>query len=165
MRQSFRAPRTALLPQMSGRGCERRNVRVRAFKPPFIPIEETVMKSFHSTILFSAIALSAASIASASEDAQSPLGQVTVRHSSPAAVSSKHSAQISDCTPPNSADVCAAFHVEVRRNFNSREIGMLFGSATAYPESRGSYSKVAERYENFVRNYDEKHLTAFASTK
>jgi hypothetical protein len=124
------------------------------------------MKSFNSTILFSTIALSLASIASAaSDDTQSSLGQVTVRHSAPNAVSSKHSAQVSDCTPPNSAEVCAAFHTEVRRNFNSREIGMLFGSATAYPESRTSYSKVAERYENFVRNYDEKHLTAFASTK
>ena len=52
-----------------------------------------------------------------------------------------------DCTPPNDSQVCSAWHAEIRRNCSSREIGMLFGAATSYPEYRSSYSKVKERYD------------------
>ena len=63
----------------------------------------------------------------------------------------------SDCTPPNDRAICAAWHEEIRRNFTSREIGMLFGAATSYPEYKTSYSKVKVRYDRlqgeFAANY------------
>ena len=68
-------------------------------------------------------------------------------------------AALEDCTPPNANDsaMCAAFQDAIRRNFSEREIGMLFGAATAYPEYRTSYSWVKERYqwlqEDFAANY------------
>src|ERR1700756_3686722 len=52
-----------------------------------------------------------------------------------------------DCTPPNDSQLCSAWHAEIRRNFSSREIGMLFGAATSYPEYRTTYSSVKERYD------------------
>lgn len=64
-----------------------------------------------------------------------------------------------DCTPPNSAKVCAEWHDEIRRNFSSREIGMLFGSATAYPESLTSYSRVKERYQQLQGSFAASHLS------
>jgi len=69
------------------------------------------------------------------------LAPVIVRGISPAA--------LDDCTPPNAADtsLCAVWQDVLRRNFTEREIGMLFGAATAYPEYRTSYSRVKERYE------------------
>src|SRR5262249_43195123 len=53
---------------------------------------------------------------------------------------------VEDCTPPTGAPECAAFHALIRQHFSDREIGMLFGGATAYPEYRTSYSSVRERY-------------------
>jgi hypothetical protein len=115
-----------------------------------------------TVLLSTVISLSAiAGFANAAEP-QSSLGQVTV-HSGPASAKGSQSAYTLDCAPPNSSEDCAAFHREIRRSFSRREIGMLFGSATAYPEYRTSYSKVTERYDNFTRTYDEQHLTAFAS--
>ena len=58
---------------------------------------------------------------------------------------------VEDCTPPSTAPACAGFHALIRQNFSDREIGMLFGAATAYPEYRTSYSSVRERYDNLVR--------------
>ncbi len=116
-----------------------------------------------TSLLSIAIALSAAaSIAQA--DPQSPLSPVVV-HSERSSVKGPHSGYTLDCTPPNAVAECAAFHKEIRRNFSDREIGMLFGSVTAYPESRTSYDRTARRYDAFTRAYDEQHLTAFASTK
>ncbi|MBS0582785.1 MAG: hypothetical protein JSS42_06760 [Proteobacteria bacterium] len=101
-----------------------------------------------------------ASAASAA-DPQAPLDPVTVR-SIPAKAPAMPAMLTLDCTPPNSAQQCGAFHGEVRRHFSNREIGMLFGAATAYPEYRSSYSFVKSRYENFAREYDARNLTAFA---
>ena len=69
-----------------------------------------------------------------------------------------------DCTPPNSDAQCSAFHRAIRQNFSEREIGMLFGAATAYPEYRTSYDNVVRRYNKFVRAYDAQNLPTFAST-
>ena len=52
-----------------------------------------------------------------------------------------------ECRPPSSSVACAQFHDEIRRSFSTREIGMLFGAATSYPEFRTSYSRVQGRYE------------------
>ncbi|MBS0514824.1 MAG: hypothetical protein JSS16_05080 [Proteobacteria bacterium] len=114
-------------------------------------------------LLSIAIALvAAASVAQA--DPQSSLSSVVV-HSERSSAKAPRSGHTLDCTPPNSMAECAAFHNEIRRNFNGREIGMLFGAATAYPEYRSSYDNVVRRYDAFARAYDEQHLTAFASTK
>jgi len=117
------------------------------------------MKSHRLSIAIGLFAYAA--IASAS-DPQSSLKTVTVHPGVSAPKAAPHGYTL-DCTPPNSAIECAAFHKEIRRNFSSREIGMLFGASTAYPEARTAYSKVAERYDAFARIYDDQHLTAFAS--
>ena len=57
---------------------------------------------------------------------------------------------VEDCTPPADAPECTGFHALIRANFNEREIGMLFGAATSYPEYRTSYSSVKERYDDLV---------------
>lgn len=93
---------------------------------------------------------------------QPSLRTVTVRPASTSAKAAHYAAHARDCTPPNSATECAAFHQEIRRNFSRREIGMLFGAVTAYPESRTAYFQVVERYDAFTRAYDDRHLTAFA---
>jgi len=51
------------------------------------------------------------------------------------------------CLPPSSSSACAEWHEEIRRSFSTREIGMLFGAATSYPEFRTAYSRVKTRYE------------------
>lgn len=60
-----------------------------------------------------------------------------------------------ECAPPSYARECAAFHAAIRRNFSSREIGMLFGAATAYQEYPTSYERVRAKYAAFVGNAEE----------
>jgi hypothetical protein len=55
------------------------------------------------------------------------------------------------CKPPSDVAMCAEWHRVIRRNFAPREIGMLFGTATSYPEFATSYSRVKERYDR-LRN-------------
>ena len=110
-------------------------------------------------LLSIAIALSAAA-GVAQADPQSSFPSVVV-HSE-----SAKGGYTLDCTPPNSAVECAAFHKEIRRNFSMGEIRMLFGAATASLEYNDiTYDNVTRRYDDFARAYDEQHLTAFASTK
>ncbi|MBS0582787.1 MAG: hypothetical protein JSS42_06770 [Proteobacteria bacterium] len=106
-----------------------------------------------------AIALSAAA---GFAQAQSSLPSVAV-HSERSSAKTPRSGYTLDCTPPNSAVECAAFHKEIRRNFTMGEIGMIFGAATSSLLYRTSYDKVTRRYDSFARAYDEQHLTAFAS--
>jgi len=68
-----------------------------------------------------------------------------------------------NCTPPASAPECAGFHEMIRQHFTDREIGMLFGAATAYPEYRTSYSQVRERYDNLVRYVEDNGVIPVAS--
>lgn len=110
-------------------------------------------------IFITAIALAAFGVAQAADDTKI-YPQVNVAH---AATKISQGGYSMDCTPPNSAEECAQFHKEIRKNFSSREIGMLFGASTAYAESRSASTWVAQRFENFARAYDEQHLTAFAS--
>jgi hypothetical protein len=51
----------------------------------------------------------------------------------------------------------------IRQNFDEREIGMLFGAATSYPEYRTSYSSVRERYDNLVRYVEDNGVPAVAA--
>jgi hypothetical protein len=62
---------------------------------------------------------------------------------------------VENCTPPTSAPGCAGFHAMIRQNFSEREIGMLFGAATAYPEYRTSYTSVRERYDAMLRYIED----------
>jgi len=118
--------------------------------------QETAVKT---RIFITAVALAAFGMAHAADDTKI-YPQLNVTHSASKNVQSGYSM---DCTPPNSAEECAQFHREIRKNFSSREIGMLFGASTAYAESRSASTWVAQRFENFARAYDEQHLTAFAS--
>jgi hypothetical protein len=71
---------------------------------------------------------------------------------------------VENCTPPADAPECAGFHALIRQHFSEREIGMLFGAATAYPEYRTSYSSVRERYDNLVRYVEDNGVPAVTTT-
>lgn len=69
---------------------------------------------------------------------------------------------VENCTPPAAAPACASFHELIRQNFNEREIGMLFGAATAYAEYRTSYDSVRERYDELVRYVEDNGVPTLA---
>ncbi len=69
---------------------------------------------------------------------------------------------VQNCTPPQSAPECASFHELIRQSFSEREIGMLFGAATSYPEYRTSYNSVRERYESLLRYVEDHGLPTVA---
>ncbi len=63
-------------------------------------------------------------------------------------------ADVAACTPPNSAAVCAGLHNMIRANFSARELGMLFGASTPYPEYlTGGVDRLQARYHALVREY------------
>jgi hypothetical protein len=109
------------------------------------------MKRFTS-IAIGAGLLAATSLASATGQ----LALVTVHQDrSPAA----------DCKPPNDAKECADFHAALRKNFSTREIGMLFGAATAYQEYPTSYDRVRVKYAAFVRDVEESGLAVAVAAR
>lgn len=112
-----------------------------------------------TVIALTAFGLGAFSAGARAADSQ--LRTVTV-HPATNAAKAAPKAYTVECRPPNFSQECRAFHQAVRHSFSNREIGMLFGASTAYPEARSAYSRVAERYDNFTRAYDQSHLTAFA---
>jgi len=57
-----------------------------------------------------------------------------------------------NCAPPSDLVACTAWHQVIRANFSSREIGILFGTATSYPEYATSYGRIKSRY---ARLHDE----------
>lgn len=56
-----------------------------------------------------------------------------------------------DCTPPTSSALCSALHAQIRSQFSLREIGMLFGARTSYPEAQTAYDGLHVRYRNLLR--------------
>ena len=63
-------------------------------------------------------------------------------------------AEISGCTPPSDAPACTEFHRWIRANFSEREIGMLFGASTAYPEYlTGGIDRLQKRYDVLLQQY------------
>lgn len=106
-------------------------------------------------MLIASIALSMFGVAQADETKIYP--QVNVTH--PGGTKEQVGYSM-DCTPPNWTAECEQFHREIRKNFTMREISMLFGPTTAYPESRAIAPRVAERFERFARAYDEQHPAA-----
>ena len=70
-----------------------------------------------------------------------------------------------DCAPPNDSKQCADFHAAIRRNFSAREIGMLFGGATAYQEYLTSNDRVRARYAAFVHGAEENGVAVAVAAK
>jgi hypothetical protein len=70
-----------------------------------------------------------------------------------------------DCTPPNGAKACSEFHAAIRKNFSAREIGLLFGAATAYQEYPASNDRVRARYAEFLRNAEENGVAVAVAEK
>jgi len=108
------------------------------------------MKRFTSIVIGAGL-LFGASLASANNNGQ--LAAVTVHQDRFAPA---------DCTPPNDSKECADFHAAIRKNFSTREIGMLFGAASAYPEYLTSNDRLRARYGAFVREVEQNGLAAVA---
>ena len=69
-------------------------------------------------------------------------------------------AGISGCTPPNdtTGHACDDYDQFLRANFSPREIGMLFGYQTPYPESlTGGTDRLHKRYEALLQQYVAAH--------
>jgi hypothetical protein len=111
------------------------------------------MKRFTSIVIGAGL-LAATSLANAHTNGQ--LAQVTVHQDRFSAA---------DCTPPNDSKECADFHAAIRRNFTTREIGMLFGAATAYWEYPTSYDRVRAKYAAFVRDVEEGGLAVAVAAR
>lgn len=63
-------------------------------------------------------------------------------------------ARASGCEPPADAPACGDFHRWIRANFSEREIGMLFGNRSSYPEYlSGGIATLKKRYQVLVRQY------------
>jgi len=65
-------------------------------------------------------------------------------------------APVAECAPPNdtTGHACDAFNQMLRANFSRREIGMLFGHQTSYPESlTGGIDRLQRRYQAVVQQY------------
>ncbi|MBU6478521.1 MAG: hypothetical protein KGQ32_11385 [Xanthomonadaceae bacterium] len=69
-------------------------------------------------------------------------------------------AGISACTPPNdtTGHACDGYNEFLRANFSRREIGMLFGASTSYPESlTGGIDRLHKRYDALLQQYVAAH--------
>ncbi|TAN05409.1 MAG: hypothetical protein EPN36_06400 [Rhodanobacteraceae bacterium] len=65
-------------------------------------------------------------------------------------------AGISACTPPNggTGHACDAYDQMLRANFTPRQLGMLFGDQTSYPEYlSGGIERLQKRYDALVQQY------------
>lgn len=63
---------------------------------------------------------------------------------------------IAQCVPPDDAggSACDRFHDLIRANFTRREIGMLFGARTSYPEYLvGGFDRLQRRHQAVVQAY------------
>lgn len=114
--------------------------------------ENTTMKR---TLLAIAISVAATGYACAQAYDDQVLAPVVVEHVDVDRL-------VQNCTPPSAAPECASFHALIRQSFSEREIGMLFGAATAYPEYRTSYNSVRERYESLLRYVEDNGLPVVA---
>ena len=63
---------------------------------------------------------------------------------------------VSACTPPNGSTgtACDAYDQFLRANFSQREIGMLFGYQTSYPENlTGGIDRLQRRYQTLLQQF------------
>jgi hypothetical protein len=63
------------------------------------------------------------------------------------------------CLPPSDLAACAAWHQVIRSNFSAREIGILFGTATSYPEYATSHARIKSRYERLQGEFSAERLS------
>ena len=68
------------------------------------------------------------------------------------------------CLPPSDLVACAAWHQVIRANFSPREIGILFGTATSYPEYATSYARIKSRYERLHDEFAAERLGAHTAS-
>lgn len=111
----------------------------------------------NTLILIGAGLLAASSFANAAEPLQTLPAKIVTGIS--------HSVTVA-CTPPDDRAVCVAWHQEIRRNFTPREIGMLFGARTSYPNYDASFDRVQARYNALQGEFATAHaaeLNAIAS--
>ena len=76
-------------------------------------------------------------------------------------------AGVAACTPPNdtTGHACDAYDQFLRANFSRREIGMLFGASTSYPESlTGGIDRLHKRYDALLQQYIAAHSAVGAGT-
>ena len=74
-------------------------------------------------------------------------------------------AGVAGCTPPSDAPACADFHRWIRANFSQREIGMLFGASTAYPEYlTEGIGRLQKRYDALLQQYIAAQSATHAGT-
>lgn len=99
--------------------------------------EEDIMKR----ILLAIALCAAAGVACA----QTELSPVTVQRANAGRI-------MAACVPPNDAPNCSYFHYLLRQNFSERELGMLFGGATAYQEYPTGFETTRARYAAFMRD-------------
>lgn len=74
---------------------------------------------------------------------------------------------VSACTPPNdtTGHVCDDYDQFLRANFSAREIGMLFGYQTSYPENlTGGIDRLQRRYESLLQQYVAAHSAVRAGS-
>lgn len=67
---------------------------------------------------------------------------------------------VSACTPPNdnTGHACDAYDQFLRTNFTQREIGMLFGYQTSYPENlTGGIDRLQKRYSTLLQQFIAAH--------
>lgn len=72
---------------------------------------------------------------------------------------------ISACTPPNdgTGHACDAYDQFLHANFSEREIGMLFGYRTSYPENlTGGIDRLQHRYQVLLQQFIAAHSAARA---
>jgi hypothetical protein len=74
---------------------------------------------------------------------------------------------VSACTPPNDSagHACDAYDEFLRANFTSREIGMLFGYQTSYPENlTGGIGQLQHRYQSLLQQFVAAHQAVRAGS-
>lgn len=77
-------------------------------------------------------------------------------------------ASYTDCTPPNGATghACDAYDQFLRANFSSRQIAMLFGNRSSFPEYRtGGIDRLQRRYQSMLQQFAVTQANLNAASK
>ena len=82
----------------------------------------------------------------------------------PSMVESMHNELDMSCVPPSDLVACTAWHQVIRANFSPREIGILFGTATSYPEYATSYARIKNRYVRLQGEFSAERLPAHTAS-
>jgi len=64
-----------------------------------------------------------------------------------------------NCAPPSDLVACTSWHQVIRANFSAREIGILFGTATSYPEFATSYARIKSRYARLQNEFSANRMS------